>query len=65
MSRKGYLIMHAGCPVLWCSKLQIKVFLSAIKTGYIALNQVMRDVINFMEPMNEISFILDIHITNP
>ena len=25
MSHTGYAITHAGCPVLWCSKLQVEI----------------------------------------
>ena len=28
MLRTGYLIPYAGCPLIWCSKLQTKIFLS-------------------------------------
>ena len=28
MSRTGYVIMHAGCTVLWFSKLQTEIYLS-------------------------------------
>ena len=48
MSRIRYVIMYTGCPLLWCSKLQMEISLSKIESEYIALNQEMRDIIPFM-----------------
>ena len=45
MSRTGYVIMYAGCPILWCSKLQMEIALSTAEAKYIALSQAMHQVI--------------------
>ena len=65
MLRTVYVIMNAECPVLWCSKLQTKIALSTIEAGYIALIQVIRKVIAFMELMKELYLIFDIHLPKP
>ena len=57
MPRMGYVIMYTGFPVSWCSKLHTKINLSTTEAEYTALRQVMRDIINFMVLMKEVSFI--------
>ena len=37
MLRTGYVITYAGCKLLWCSKLQTEIALSAAEAEYIAL----------------------------
>ena len=39
-SRSGLviIIMHAGCPITWCSRLQTKIALNTTKTKYIAIS---------------------------
>ena len=59
------VITFAGCPVSWCRKLRKGIFLSTTEVEYIALSQAMRDVIPSMALINEVSFILDIHIPKP
>jgi hypothetical protein len=50
-SRTGYVLMLAGCPLLWVSKLQTEIALSTMESEYIALSQSMRDVI----PMRQVT----------
>ena len=57
--------MYAGCPVLWCIKFRIEIYLSTTEVGYIALIQAMRNVMPFMVLMKEVSFIFDVHIPKP
>ena len=38
MSRTGYIILYAGCPIIWCSKLQTEIPLSTTESEYIALS---------------------------
>lgn len=45
LSRTGYIIMIAGCPLVWRSKLQTEIALSTTEAEYIALSQAMREVI--------------------
>ena len=65
MSHIGCVITYSGCPVLWCSKSQTEISLSKTEEDYIALIQAMHNVINFMSPMKEISFIFGINNPNP
>ena len=48
-SRTGYVIMVAGCPLLWVSKLQTEVAVSTMMAEYIALSQSMRDMLPLKE----------------
>ncbi|MGH7974068.1 MAG: Ty1/Copia family ribonuclease HI [bacterium] len=44
-SRTGYVLVFAGCPILWVSKLQTEIALSTTEAEYVALSQSMRDVL--------------------
>ena len=54
MSRTGYIILYAGCPIIWCSKLQTEIALSTTESEYIALSQSLRDVIPLMGLLDEL-----------
>ena len=45
LSRTGFVIMYAGCPVYWVSKLQTEIALSTAEAEYIALSSALRDVL--------------------
>eukprot|EP00978_Attheya_sp_CCMP212_P014686 scaffold37545_cov64-Attheya_sp.AAC.1 len=64
-SAVGFVIMYAGCPVLWVSKLQTEIALSTTEAEYIALSQAMREVIPFMNLLKELSVIFDIYLPEP
>ena len=51
LSRTGYVIMYAGCPITWSSKLQTEIALSTTESEYIALSTAMREVIPFLNLM--------------
>ena len=57
-SRTGYVLMFAGSPLLWSTKLQSEIALSTTEAEYIALSQSMRDLIPSREPLNEVLKIL-------
>ena len=57
LSRTSYVIMFAGCPISWCSKLQTEIALSTTEAEYIALSQAMREVIPFMTLLEEVNTI--------
>ena len=61
-SRTGYVIMYAGCPIVWVSKLQTEVALSTTEAEYIALSQAMRDLIPLLGLLEELSPILHLNI---
>ena len=42
MSRTRCIMFYAGCPVIWCSKLQTEISLSTAEAEYIALSQDLR-----------------------
>ena len=52
----GYIILYAGCPIIWCSKLQTQVSLSTTEAEYVSLSQSLREVIpviNLIKEMKE------------
>ena len=64
-SRTGYVIRYAGCPVLWCSRLQTEIALSTAEAEYIAMSQALRETIPLMNLMKEIDVIFKLHIPAP
>ena len=65
LSRTGYTIYFKGCPILWVSKMQTEITLSTTEAEYVALSQSMRDVIPFMNIMDEINDIYGIVESKP
>ena len=61
LSRTGFVIMYAGCPLTWSSKLQTEIALSTTESEYIALSQAMRETIPFMNLMMEVGKIFPLH----
>ena len=53
LSRTGYVIFYANCPIIWSSKLQTTIALSTTEAEYVALSTSMRDVIYFMNLIDE------------
>ena len=62
MSRTGYIIQYAGCPVVWRNKLQTKIALSTMEAEYIALSQAMLEVIPLISLMEELEFLVLFYI---
>ena len=58
MSRTGYMILYAGCPIIWCSKLQTEIALSTTESEYIALSNSLRDVIPLINLLQELRFVI-------
>ena len=54
LSRTGYVIFYANCPIIWHSRLQPTISLSTTEAEYVALSTAMRDVIYFMNLINEL-----------
>ena len=52
-------------PILWVSKLQTEIMLSTTEVEYIALSQVMWDLIPLMMIVKEVSVILQIEYSVP
>ena len=53
LSRTGYVIFYANCPIIWSSKLQTTIALSMTEAEYVALSTSMRDVVYFMNLIDE------------
>ena len=56
-SRTGYVIFYLGCPVLWVSKLQAEISLSTVEAEYVVLSTAMRDLIPFIDQIEEMASI--------
>ena len=52
-SRTGFVIMFAGCPIIWISRLQTEISLSTTEAEYIALSESLRHVIPRMNLLNK------------
>ena len=65
MSRTGYVLFYAGCPIYWVSKLQTEIALSTAESEYIALSSALREVIPLMRLMEEINEIYPLYIDKP
>mmetsp|Transcript_7788 Transcript_7788/g.16658 ORF Transcript_7788/g.16658 Transcript_7788/m.16658 type:complete len:228 (+) Transcript_7788:167-850(+) len=65
LSRTGFVIMYAGCPIFWSSKLQTEIALSTTEAEYIALLSAMREVLPFLNMMKEIHDVFPLQETKP
>ena len=54
LSRTGYIVMYAGCSLIWASRMQTEIPLSTIESEYIACFTAMREVPSIMQIMSEI-----------
>jgi len=65
-SRHGYIIMYAGCPIVWQSQLQSEIALSSTESELIGLSMALRAAIPMMNMLNEMKSIgFDIHPDSP
>ena len=65
LSRTGYIITYAGCPITWGSKLQSEIALSTTESEYIAVSTAMREVIPFLGLMEEIAGVFGLLTRKP
>lgn len=65
LSRTGYVIRYAGCPIGWCSKLQSEIALSTAEAEYIALSQALREVIPLITLLDELSKMIAVYTCSP
>ena len=65
MSRTGFVIRYAGCPIGWCSKLQTEIALSTAEAEYIVLSQALREVIPLMTLLEELGKIYPLYTAKP
>ena len=59
LSRTGFVICHANCQVMWCSKLQSEITLSTAEAKNIALSHALRETIPVQNLTKEIHCIFD------
>ena len=52
--RSGYLVLYAGCPIIWIFRLYTQVSLSTKEADYINLSQSLREVIPIINLLNEL-----------
>ncbi len=65
LSRTGYILMYANCPILWVSRLQMEIALSTAEAEYIALSQSLRDVIPLITLLKEINKVFPVDVETP
>jgi hypothetical protein len=54
-SRLAYIVMYAGCPIVWASKMQTDIALSTTESEYsAALSEAAREVLWSMNLMTEV-----------
>ena len=59
-SRTGYVVMYAGCPIIWASQLQPEIAQSVTESEYISLSQCLRQTIPLMRLVEELKEKLEI-----
>ncbi len=65
MSRSGFIIKYADCPIYWSSKLPTEIALSTAKAEYIALSSSLREVILLMTVMDELNEVFPLLMETP
>jgi hypothetical protein len=65
MSRTGFVITYANCPIYWAICLQAEIALSTAEAEYIAMSSALREVIPLMTFMKELHAIFPVHIRKP
>jgi hypothetical protein len=63
LSRTGFIICYANCPIVWCIKLQTKIALSTAEAEYIAMSHELHETIPIQNLIKEISCIF--HMLTP
>ena len=65
LSRTGFVICYANCPIVWCSKLQTEIALSTAEAEYISLSHALREAIPIQSLCKEIDCIFPLHTPTP
>jgi hypothetical protein len=55
LSRNGFVICYANCPLIWCSKLQTKIASLTANAEYIAMSHALWDTISIQNLVKEAS----------
>jgi hypothetical protein len=64
-SRAGFIIMYAGCPLVWVSKPQTEVPLGTTEAEYIALSHAMRELIPLLGILEELTPVFHLNKDQP
>ena len=64
LSRTGFVICYANCPIIWCRKLQTEIALSTAEAEYIAMSQALREAIPLQNLTKEINCIFPLHTSD-
>ena len=62
LSRTGFIICYANCPIIWSSKLQTEIALSTAEAEYIAMSQALREAIPLQNLCKEINCVFPLHL---
>ena len=54
LSRTGFIITYANCPLIWASRLQSEISLSTTEAEFIALSTAMKEIIPLINILDEI-----------
>ena len=65
LSRTGYIVFYAGCPMMWASRMQTEIALSTAEAEYIACSTALRDVLSLMQLLREINKIFPVKQPKP
>lgn len=60
-----FIIMYAGYPVIWGSRLQTEVVLSTTESEYIALIQSLQERINIMQLLKDANEVFPLNMLMP
>jgi hypothetical protein len=61
----SYILMYANCPILWVSRLQMEIALSTAEAEYIALSQLLCNVIPIFTLLKAINKVFPVHVKTP
>jgi hypothetical protein len=62
LSCTGYVLMYANCSILWVSHLQTVIALSTAEAEYIALSQLLCNIIPLLPLLKEINKVFPVHM---
>jgi hypothetical protein len=65
MSRSGFIIEYADCPIYWSSKLQTEIALNTAEVEYIVLSSSLCEVIPLMTVMDELNEVFPLLMEMP
>ena len=61
LSRTGFVICYAGCPIIWSSKLQTEIAPSTSEAEYIVMYQALHEALPVQSLAKEINYIVPLY----